>query len=469
MRKYHEYAHGDPKGNRRVVLDSDTIPRILGARDIRVVPRDILLERFMATLREQVNIAANNDEHLVLLIFGHGTVTHGVPVGGRDGGSEPVLRMEDVRRVLHGAQRKETPVTLFITSCYSGGWLVKPDINRQLLRATAITASGDETETSSWSLSRSVGRASGSLAASAVLRCLIDNENLHEQTDDPTYIQFAHSVYESVKGMGLLGSHQEIYFSAENDEWESSYRRRLGLPLSSYETRWLSLRSLSPSSYSGPSSPGNSSSGPSSSGPAQQPLARTGGRRIKRLQCLATEYFASHPGRDEFASNIGLHNNLKAVLKGATYPKNKLDDLRDTVAYRLGAMHEAEYLREQAGIRYVSIFKTDNFWELMEHRNNGTLYGRTFSLLLEREILTPSVGIRLFYPKPIQYLAVALVSSSTCWENIEAKVQLMASKKKQWYRWVYKAYLGNLIAHDDGVMSHRNAFVEALKKVAHHV
>jgi hypothetical protein len=294
------------------------------------------------------------------------------------------------------------------------------------LRATAITASGDETETSSWSLSRSVGRASRSLAVSAVLRCVIDDENLHEQTDHPTYIQFAHSVYESVTGMGLLGSHQEIYFSAENDEWESSYRRRLGLPLSSYEMRWLSLRFLSPSSSSGPSSPGGSSSGP-----AQQSLAKTGGRRIKRIQSLATEYFASHPRRDEFASNIGLHNKLKAVLKGATYPKNKLDDLRDTVAYRLGAMHKAEYLREQAGIRYVSIFKTDNFWELMQHRNNGPLYGRTFSILLEREILTPSVGIRLFYPKPIQYLALALVSSSTCWETIQAKVQLMASKKKR--------------------------------------
>ena len=146
--------------------------------------------------------------------------------------------MKDLRRVL----QPMSSTTIFTTSCYSDGWLVRPDINQQQLNTTAITAAGDRNESSSWAVSRSVGRASGSLAASAVLRCLIDAEDAtQERTEHPTYIEFSKSVYDCVKGMGALGNSQQIYFSAENDEWEASYQSRLGLPLTSYKDKWLSL------------------------------------------------------------------------------------------------------------------------------------------------------------------------------------------------------------------------------------
>ncbi|KAJ5941037.1 hypothetical protein N7516_001205 [Penicillium verrucosum] len=44
-----------------------------------------------------------------------------------------ILHMSDLRRVL----QNRSQVTIFTTSCYSGGWLVLPDINRQQLNATA--------------------------------------------------------------------------------------------------------------------------------------------------------------------------------------------------------------------------------------------------------------------------------------------------------------------------------------------
>lgn len=304
--------------------------------------------------------------------------------------------MKDLRRVL---QPMSLP-TIFTTSCYSGGWLVHPDINQQQLNTTAITAASDKGLSSSWAVSESVGRASGSLAASAVLSCLIDAEDAtQERTEHPTYIEFLKSVYDCVKGMGALGNSQVIYFSAENGEWETGYQPRLGLPLTSYKDNWLSLRQIppSPSSTSGP-------------GPG---LAKTGGRRLKRLKYLAEEYFAEKPGPNETSSNIGLHNCLRSVLKGDTYSKEKVDSLTETTSYRLGVMYEADYLREQIGLKFPSIFGMEFNWGRRSEGGNRELYSKIWRLLLERETCTFPFRIRLHFPKPNQYLTIALVESST--------------------------------------------------------
>ncbi|KAL2829269.1 hypothetical protein BDW59DRAFT_142411 [Aspergillus cavernicola] len=436
--KYHEYLHGDSKGDRRAVLDSQRLPDILEAGNLRVVPRDILLERYLNTLQEQAAEAARLREHLVLLIFGHGTPEYGVEVG------RSILRIGDLRRVL----QNRSQVTLFTTSCYSGGWLVLPDIGQQQLNATAITAAGPDDISSSWPLSGSVGRASGSLAASAVLRCLVDAENeIKERMEHPTYIQLAKSVYDCVKGMGMLGDTQQIHFSAENDEWETSYQPRLGLPLVSYKEKWQSLRQVPPSTF-----------------PASSQLARAGGRRLKRLQYLAQEYFASQPGADNGGPNIGLHNCLNQVLKGASYPKEKVQELTEITAYRLGAMYEAEYLREQIGLKFPSIFDTDPSQALAK-MSNKQLIMKTWSLLLMYDINTTPIGIRRPYVKPLQYLTLALVETSQSWEAIEWQVKVMAGKKKAWYRFIYKAWQGNRVAHDEGVTRNQRAFLEAFKKI----
>ncbi|PLB33765.1 uncharacterized protein BDW47DRAFT_129648 [Aspergillus candidus] len=439
--KYHEYLHGDPEGDRRAVLDGERLPNILEAGNIRVVPRRDLLERYLSTLKEQAAEAARCEEHLVLLFFGHGSPDHGVEVGGS------ILHMKDLRRLL----QPKSPTTIFSTSCYSGGWLVRPDINQQQLNTTAITAAGDENESSSWSVSRSAGRASGSLAASAVLRCLVDaEEEAQEGTEHPTYIAFSKSVYDCVRGMGALGIIQKIYFSAEDDDWETSYQPRIGLPLTSYKNKWLSLRQVPPS--------------PSSTSGSEP--ATTGGRRLKRLKYLAEEYFAAKPGLNEAAPNIGLHNCLRFVLNGTTYSNDKVESLTETTAYRLGAMHEADYLREQIGLEFPSIFGMEICFVSMERRSsNRQLYSPTWRLLRDRKICTTPIGIRLHFPKPLQYLTIALAETSTSWEVVQNQVEAMASKKKAWFRFIYRAWMGNRVARDEGVMKSRRAFLEACRKL----
>ncbi|KAJ5846806.1 hypothetical protein N7534_010475, partial [Penicillium rubens] len=402
VRKYHEYLHGNPKGDRRAVLDGERLPNILGAGNISWRGTSAHYESKQPKRPAVKSIWS-------CFFFGHGTPAHGIEVG------DSILHMKDLRHLL----QPMSSTTIFTTSCYSGSWLVCPDINQEQLNTTSITASGKDNESSSWTVSGSAGRASGSLAASAVLRCLIDAEDeTQERTEHPTYLELSKSVYDCVKDMVTLGNSQQIYFSAENDEWETSYQPRLGLPLASYKDKWLSLRQVPPS----PSPPSSTSS---------PELAKTGGRRLKRLKYLAEEYFAAKPGPNEASPNIGLHNCLRSVLNGATYPKEKVDSLTETTTYRLGAMYEADYLREQIGLKFPSIFSMETPLAQIENEScNPELYTQTWSLLLKRKICTTPIGIRLHFPKPLQYLTIALVESSTSWEMIQDQVEAMASKKR---------------------------------------
>ncbi|KAJ5983221.1 hypothetical protein N7481_005320 [Penicillium waksmanii] len=458
--KYKEYLHGDSQGDRRVVLDRAMLRTIVDGGRVRVVPRDMLLERFMNSVREQVAEARSREEHLLLLIFGHGTPAYGVEV------ANAILQIADLRRVL-----RDTPdVTIFTTSCYSGGWLVFPDPRGKHLNTTAIAAAGPSDLSSSWPQSGSIGRASGSLAASGILRCLIDTETEERLAADnaqmvedivsgdgitdtmkhPTYIQLAKSIHDSVKSMGLLGSTQQIYFSAENDEWETSYRPRLGLPLVSYEAKWNALRKVNPS--------------PSS---VNAPTAsRSGGRPLKRLKYLAQEYLESKPGADNLAPNLSLHGSLKRVLRGAMLPKEEVEELTEMTGYRLGSMYEADYLRKVVGLQYPSIFDIDASSVIAALPTARAIeQHETWMLLIKLDINTTPIGIRRPYDKPLHYLTLALTETLSSWESIEAHIREMAMKKRAWFRFIYQAWQGHRVSHDQNVRMSRRAFLEAFKSM----
>ncbi|KAJ5561365.1 hypothetical protein N7461_000126 [Penicillium sp. DV-2018c] len=447
--KYQEYLHGSSRHTRRVVLDRARLPDISAAGNIRHVQRKDLVERYLSTLGAEAAEATRNQEHLMLLIFAHGTEAHGLEVG------DSILQIKDLVRSLQG----KSNVTLFSTSCYSGGWLVRPDLNNVQLQpapprldTTALLSAGPETVSYSWPACTSAGKVSGSLAATALLNSFLDAEDeIAQDGDHPTYIQLAKSVYDHMKTMGLTGEAQEIYFSADNDEWETSYQARLGLPLAAYRDKWSSLRQVPPSSA------------PSSG----LEVARAGGRRHKRLQFLAREYFAAKPGVDSASPNVSLHYCLRSIFKGETYTKEKMDHLIETTAYRLGSMHEANYLKDQLGLDFPSVFEIDTFPGFIAKTWDPEIYSKTWHLLLQRNIITKPIGIRFFYSKPLEYLTIVLVKSSTSWEQIQELVEVMAAKKKGWYRFIYKAWLGNRVASDEGLMKNARAFKEAMEKIRH--
>lgn len=70
--------------------------------------------------------------------------------------------------------------------------------------------------------------------------------------------------------------------------------------------------------------------------------------------------------------------------------------------------------------------------------------------------MTQLIGIRLFSPKPIQYLIITLFKSSSSWEQIQERVEALATKKKGRYGFSYKAWLGNRVGTLPMAGDHRN-------------
>ena len=100
---------------------------IFRARNLRVVSRRDLLGRLLGTLREQARIARRQQKQLLIIfVFAHGeTKASGVSVGGeRRHASAPILHMDAVNRLLP----RDVSASLLITSCFSGGWLFRPDL-----------------------------------------------------------------------------------------------------------------------------------------------------------------------------------------------------------------------------------------------------------------------------------------------------------------------------------------------------
>jgi hypothetical protein len=125
-----------------------------------------------------------------------------------------------------------------------------------------------------------------------------------------------------------------------------------------------------------------------------------------------------------------LHNCLNQVLKGVSYSKGKVQELTVITAYRLGAMYEAEYLREQIGLKFPSIFDTDPSQALAK-LSNKQLIMKTWSLLLMYNINTTPIGIRRPYVKPLQYLTLALVETSHPGKQSSGRSRLWLARKRR--------------------------------------
>jgi hypothetical protein len=159
-------------------------------------------QQFLSTLKEQAQLASESDEHLLVLIFGHSDLEfHRIFIGA----NSPRLDIKHVKRRLC----PNTFATLFLTSCYSGGWLVQPCTNRETFQnPTGVSAAGPTRKSISWPFSRSLGRASGGTVATAIVQSLIAIEESdtaeREIRRHPTYISLAMSIFNRLLLLLLL-------------------------------------------------------------------------------------------------------------------------------------------------------------------------------------------------------------------------------------------------------------------------
>lgn len=457
VQKYGEYAHGDPKGEQRVVLDKNMLPGIKQSGNLRVVSRKDLLECFLSTLREQSLLAKNENQHLLVLIFGHGDLeTFGAALGGY----KPNLRVEDVRRAVQPG----IPVTLFMTSCYSGGWIVHPNVmETKYINATGITGAGPEAEGSSWRVNSSLGRACGSMVASAILKTSIaieESQKIVEIRQDPTYISFAHSIYDSYKRFDHIADEQKINFSAQDDEWALHPKRRSGIPLSQFKSRWESLRPVQTGSYK----------------PTGSDMHDTGIsfletiRTRSKLKYIARFYFhCANPGPHNNASNIALHGQLMRLLNDKEkFSDEKLGDIFEMLKYRLEALAQTNELATVMGVANRAFdaysFNHEN-WKATDEEDK--LDSLAWCLLIEKRIVDKPIG-ELFWPKPVRFLCACLATSGLDYNGMKQRVQLAEKYKLARAEAIYELH-GSQIMRDEEVIRCRDILLDKMTSLRYNV
>ncbi|KAI4132540.1 MAG: hypothetical protein LQ338_000639 [Usnochroma carphineum] len=456
VEKYTEYIHGEP-GERRVVLGADKLSQIQADNNISMFERGRLLQDFLSTFESECKIAAQNDQPVLLLIFGHGDgYTHGVSIGGTDGGIDaPRLQIRQFQSILRGL---DVSATLLMTSCFSGGWIYQPDLN-----VCAATASGPENEALSWAKSIG-GRFHGSSWATAVTNAFIQSEDerlmqhhpqptnaidLEDIRTSNTFVKLAEVIHNTlVNNVDCSNRGYYIRFAAQDDTWATEWRQRSGVPLASFRKRWQELRRRdSPQPSSGPSQSrtgrGQSSVPPASASDDTQGeygckkgISRRQALSVVQQSCLV--YLNSFPGVSNRASNTTVHALANALINGERLGHWQIQELHLTLLHRMNLMKWATAFKSFLALDFkdCNLFDVDEWEATLVGKGKGKaqrddanmkfqLYDKCRSMVRNARLFPPppvrqghGLLLGLSYPKPTDYLAAALTQNGRSADNI---------------------------------------------------
>ncbi|KAI9775945.1 MAG: hypothetical protein M1816_005657 [Peltula sp. TS41687] len=444
IRKYTEYAHGNSYHTRRIVLSRDQQPT-----DIRVETPERLLDRFIDRLQETCARAHSVNEPIFLLLFGHGDQeTHGVEIGRAENGEIPLLSMDSVKQLL--VRFPGLQISVLMTSCFSGGWTTH-------LNMTVMTAAGPEQESLSWSASQSLGRCTGSIYTSAVLEILAkeDSPAMSSATSSTvildarqgiptmdsetkvlsaTYQEFADDITAKLLLLDRFGACHDIRFSAQDDDWSREYHERTGIPLAVYKENLEKLRTLPStdkaaypygdrttdeqlSDWGLPPNPSGSSSLTASL------TGRCGGskRAVERMmQKRVAQYFRSHPGQDEAASNHTAHNLAKKCLSGkCTF--EELGKLETILEYR-------ERVNKLVGTLVVVMglkpFPPPHEWDPSTWNVRTDLSSIIYRKVVGSHLIPkPLASQGRYNHKPTQYLTAAFLANQLSEAEVDGRLE----------------------------------------------
>ncbi|KAH0566222.1 hypothetical protein GP486_000369 [Trichoglossum hirsutum] len=464
VEQYGRYAHGNPFRDRRVVLEERLLDPILEAETLRVVEPKILLERFIKTVEGECKEAEKAGQDVLLLVFGHGdNETYGITIGSA---SNTEFREMTAPRLqisrLRVAVGKRVKCALLLTSCYSGGWAMNPDLN-----LTVIAAAGHGAKSQSWNASLARGF-SGSIVASAILDAILaseveDEESLgksemtyQELRTTETYAEMSCLIHDHLKQNDRFHDHHEISFAAQDDKWTEAWRERTGIPMAFFKERWEELSVLpaqadgfsnrDPSSiFTGSFALGGLSETRSGSAMRLTPT-KTMPQIYTMVRALAAGYAKSFPGMDNISINTALHTSVRSLLAGEGNFEGRVDGmlaLGYILSYRLEGMTMATNYKDFLSLDYPDctsccveawIFPLYESKE-KEAKEKLAKYREAKSMIKAAKIFsTAADGQGYDYDKPEEYLAIAFVESGKSKNEVEQAIAVLKGRKSP-YIW----------------------------------
>lgn len=371
------YLHGDAFEERVVVLSRKNVDK-LAARVTLAQCGTALRDEFLRQVEETCRKAEAANEPVLLMGFCHGDDGDG-EMGGLCIGINPGSRdaNEFLSPSMLAGSLSKTPgvkVSLYLTSCYSGNWVITPHF--RLIKPTVMAGAQANQETLAWELSCSQ-RHAGGVYTSAFLRELqkepIELPEDASADEARTYQQVCQAVINEAHRLWVqLGGSTPMF---TQDGGHDKFWKRTGFSLADYKRNFDRLDKV-PASDAKPlldrkRHVADVSEEERLAWEARHPEAadlefgsRTGGYGGSRrgisgsLIYLARRYASSHPGPRNSPSNTSLHNDIELFFSGAfDEDLEYIEEIRSQVLYRTWAMRSANNYREWLNLNKVPVIQ----------------------------------------------------------------------------------------------------------------
>lgn len=435
-----------------MVLGPELIENIEADNNIRVFDAADLLQDFLRTFQDECRTAAKLNQPVLLMIFGHGDpITYGVAIGGR--GSPINAPRLHVNHIVASLRSLDVALTMLLTSCYSGGWVLQPNLN-----ISALTAASAEKPSWSWPASLR-GRSHGSVYATAVREALIKMEDekvtqhhpapsddIFERPDySSSYAELARVIHSTLlNDVDRLGSRHGIQFSAKDDVWELEWRRRSGIPLAAFQSRWKALPRMPV--QSGSSLRRNKAGGVDTALSVGTITNNVHGlsERFNDNQAnsatkdLAYGYLNSFPPPDNSAPDKITNLAARSLLKGNCCSYFTPEDLHATLAYRLGLMSLASAYKNLVGLKFCDCenFDYESWQESLlcaidtsaEARDRWQKFSTYSEMIHQAPVFDPPTAQQGWhYNKPNDYLAASFAESNLTTDQVKEAMKIIIS------------------------------------------
>lgn len=484
LHKYQEYLHGNPHKPRKVVLSHKMIQD--GKLDnITVFPRGQLKTGFMRIVKSECQAARANEEKLLILVFGHGdSTTYGITLGT---GAVNKLKISNLRSTIGGdglavtflatscysggwsisPELNMTTIAAAGPNAESLSWAASASLGRMCgsIWASAVLPALLEESTSN--------------STEEADEILPENANEEQRK---TFSSFCRSVFEYLfKKVDRKATEHDITFGAQDDEWGMVWTDRTGLPSADYRKRYDQLENYPISFQEHPELnrdpemlrllDGNESfagaemklrafcehqawslelprhgRGSTSEAKESSETKRPSMTRKRTLEtafggsaeafasavaAIAKDYMESHPGPDNSGSNTGIHGAAKLCISGKTkeprellwllhclHYRSRLMDLADIYAAKISPSSKSPSCAEWDPSSVYSLYEKGTITTTQYNKLRGRL---------DRLQLFPSPNDQQgpSWIKPVDYLAVTLISSGLGGEAVEQKIEII--------------------------------------------
>ncbi|KAI4182248.1 MAG: hypothetical protein L6R41_006093 [Letrouitia leprolyta] len=463
------YIHGDPFEERVIVLNQSLLPT--AKQELTITrPGITLRNEFLRRVEVVCNEAQRNNDPVLLMIFSHGDVDT-AELGGLVIGIDPDTpdTNDFLSPRLFATTYLKTPkvrMSLFMSSCFSGHWVVTPRLN--IRRPTIMAGARPNEETFAWALSASQ-RHAGGVYTSAFLHELLQEPIMIPATADAhsvrKYADLTRDIVAEANRlciparMETAGGSLPIFTTEGGSD---RFYERTHLQLYKYRENFEQLPRIpasDPHPYSDkkrdlqPNDPeveAWNKRHPEVSLPEYSDRTGSYGttrRGIRRsTHFLAHRYMSSLPGDDSSSKNIHLHKMIRQFKAGMlNHNMAAIEDLRRQLLYRLWMTQRANQYAQTLNLNKLpSIERWDG--RIPGDQAIQNRFDVNWAIIQEANVFArPDAGTGWghFYGKPIRYLAVAFALSNYQADEVKKLISIVQNSIKASTRGKVTTVLGS--------------------------